>query len=167
MSKKGFKRLTFSLLALASLFAFTHRQESNLYEHTKIPPDAEKALVEKVIDGDTFILESGEKVRLIGIDTPEKAGPYTTEEAYGKEATAFAEALLEGKTVYLEKDTSETDRYGRLLRYAYLEDGTFVNLELLEEGLAEALEYPPDTRFADMFRAAEDKALDQKKGLWR
>ena len=124
------------------------------------------AEVKEVIDGDTFVLDSGEKVRLIGIDSPEVAGPYTKEEFYGEQASAYAKSVLIGTTVYLDKDVSETDQYGRLLRYVYLADGTFFNLNLVQNGYAKAGYYPPDIKYTDQFEAAEKKASDSSIGLW-
>lgn len=152
---------------LATALSLAHPAPATPAAEAAVPDDAQEAVVRKVIDGDTFVIESGEKVRLIGIDTPEKAGPYTQEEPFGKEASVFSKTLLEGQTVYLAKDTSDTDRYGRLLRYAYLKDGTFVNLCLVEEGLATAVEFPPDTAYAEIFASAEADASKKKKGLWK
>lgn len=126
----------------------------------------QKAVVSYVIDGDTFIIESGEHVRLIGVDTPEKAGPYTAAEYFGEEATAYTRNALEGKTIYLAKDISEKDRYNRLLRYIYLEDGSFFNLKLVEEGIARAVVYPPDEKYSEQLREAEQTAQQAGIGLW-
>lgn len=126
----------------------------------------EEAVVERVVDGDTIILENGEKVRLIGIDTPETVKPGTKPEYYGKEASDFTKKKLEGKKVYLEKDVSDSDRYGRLLRYVYLEEDVFFNLELVKEGYANVATYPPDVKYADDFLEAERAARENGKGLW-
>ena len=123
-------------------------------------------VVDHVIDGDTFVLNSGEKVRMIGIDAPEVSGPFTSAEFYGEEASAYAKSALAGKTVYLDEDVSEIDNYGRLLRYVYLEDGTFFNLHLIKEGYAEAVLYPPDVKHTVLFDAEEKMARDSKRGLW-
>jgi len=108
-----------------------------------------------VIDGDTIEVQlaSGEvkRVRYIGVDTPESG------EVCGAEATAANRALVEGKQVKLEKDVSETDRYGRLLRYVYVGD-VFVNAQLVREGYAEARKYPPDTAKANELEALEVQA---------
>ncbi len=165
--KKHRAFLPICALLLATALSLTPPVTTTPAAKAAVPAGAQEAVVSRVIDGDTFVIESGEKVRLIGVDTPEKAGPYTKEEPMGKEATAFSKALLEGQTVYLAKDTSETDRYGRLLRYAYLSDGTFVNLRLVEEGLAKAVEFPPDTAYAEVFETAEAEAAQQNKGLWK
>ncbi len=117
--------------------------------------------VTRVIDGDTIVLSSGEHVRYIGIDTPE----INPEEPFARKATQVNRDLVEGKTVRLEKDTSETDRYGRLLRYIYAGD-TFINLELVRLGLAEAKSYPPDTRYQLVLEAAEVEARLDGRGMW-
>lgn len=164
--KKSKAFLPICIILIATALSLTQPAPAAIDTKSAVPDDAQEAVVSKIIDGDTFIIESGEKVRLIGIDTPEKAGPYTKEEPFGKEATDFSKALLEGQTVYLVKDTSDTDRYGRLLRYAYLKDGTFVNLRLVEEGLATAVEFPPDTAHAEALETAESEASRQNKGIW-
>ena len=103
----------------------------------------EQALVSKVVDGDTIQLSDGRKVRYIGIDTPETVHPSKAVECYGQEASVKNKELVLGKTVGLEKDVSDTDRYGRLLRYVYL-DGIMINDLLVKEGFAKASSYPPD-----------------------
>ena len=116
--------------------------------------------VYRIIDGDTFELTDGKRVRLIGIDAPEIG------EACSSAATRHLALLIEGQTVYLEKDVSETDSYGRLLRYVYI-NGSFVNYDLVCHGYAYAVEYPPDTRYAPQLAYAEDCAQDNKRGcLW-
>lgn len=117
-------------------------------------------LVTYVVDGDTLEIETGERVRLICIDTPEKG------EDYYSDAKEFLEDLVLDKKVKLEKDISETDRYGRLLRYIYLEDGTFVNEEIVKEGYAEAYWYNPDTTLCPIIQDAEDYARKKDLGMW-
>lgn len=133
--------------------------------------EGEKALVIKVIDGDTIEINSGDKVRLIGIDTPETVDPRRNVGCFGKEASSEAKNLLNGKEIILQKDVSETDKYGRLLRYVYLplEDGRilFVNDYLVREGFARIYTYPPDVKFNEQFLQAEKMARDQNKGLWK
>lgn len=133
-------------------------------------------LIKRVVDGDTIELddgpastrlgEAGEKVRYIGINTPESVDSERPVECFGKEATEFNKNLVEGKTVRLERDISDRDKYGRLLRYVYLEDGTFVNKMLVREGYAFVATYPPDIAKQDIFRKAEQLARSEKKGLW-
>ena len=92
----------------------------------------ETYLVKRVVDGDTIVLDTGDKVRLIGVDTPETVHPNKPVEFFGKEASAFTKALCEGKKVRLEYDWQKEDKYHRLLAYVYLEDGTFVNAEIIK-----------------------------------
>lgn len=122
-------------------------------------------IVTKVVDGDTIQLSSGKTVRYIGIDTPETSDPRSGVECFGKEAAAKNRELVEGKTVRLEKDVSEVDRYGRLLRYVYV-GNLFVNDELVRQGFAHASAYPPDIAYQDQFRAADQEAREEKRGLW-
>lgn len=125
------------------------------------PTATDTISVKTVIDGDTVVISTGEKVRYIGIDTPE----LSPEEPFAREATQANRELVLGKEVRLEKDVSETDRYGRLLRYVWV-DGTMVNLELLRRGLAEAKAYPPDTRYRALLEAAEMEAKLAGRGMW-
>ena len=126
-----------------------------------IPPP-ETATVTRVIDGDTIIIGSGQKVRYIGIDTPEVQ---PEPEAYGMEAWNANRRLVEGKKVRLERDVSETDKYGRLLRYVYV-DKIFVNAELVRLGLAEAKSYPPDTKNQKYLEGLEAVARETGWGMW-
>jgi micrococcal nuclease len=118
--------------------------------------------VVRVIDGDTIEIAGGAHVRYIGMDTPET---YPKVEFYGPEAKAKNIELVEGKLVTLEKDVSETDKYGRLLRYVYV-DGVFVNGELVRLGYAEAVSYPPDTRYQWQLEQLEKEAKAAKLGIW-
>ncbi len=125
--------------------------------------------VTRVVDGDTIVVEINnrqETVRLIGVDTPETKKPNTPVEPYGPEATAFTKGIVEGKRVRLELDVQERDRYGRLLAYVYLPDGTFLNAELLRQGYARVLTIPPNVRYAEMFLALEREARENNRGLW-
>lgn len=125
-----------------------------------------EAIVARVIDGDTIELDNGQKVRYIGINSPETVDPRKAVQCFGKEASQFNKELAEGKKVLLVKDVSDTDKYGRLLRYVYLEDGSFVNEKLVAEGYAKVSTYPPDVKFADVFRAGETVAKESLRGLW-
>ena len=128
----------------------------------------ETARVLRVIDGDTILVEVDgreERVRYIGVDTPETVAPDRPPGCFGQEASAANKALVEGKTVQLERDDSERDRFGRLLRYVYVE-GVFVNAELVRQGYATATTFPPDVRENARFRALEREAREGRKGLW-
>lgn len=121
--------------------------------------------VVRVIDGDTIELENGKKVRYIGIDTPETVAPNKPEGCFGQEASNKNRELVEGKEVRLEKDVNETDRYGRLLRYVYV-DEVFINEYMVKEGFAFAVSYPPDIGKQDILINAEKEAKEQNRGLW-
>lgn len=127
--------------------------------------EEETFLVLRVIDGDTIEIEGGEKIRYIGINAPESKHPNKEVECYAKEAEEKNRDLVEGKKVELEKDISETDRYGRLLRYVYL-DGVMINELLVMEGYAQASSYPPDVKYQDRFNEAEKQARAEERGLW-
>ena len=120
-------------------------------------------LVMKAIDGDTIVIEGGEIVRYIGIDTPEVS---QGEECFAKEASDKNKELVMGKTVRLEKDVSERDKYQRLLRYVWSGD-IFVNEYLVRQGYATAISYPPDVKYQEVFREAEKKARENGRGLWK
>lgn len=117
------------------------------------------------IDGDTIEIEGGERVRYIGIDTPETVDPEKPVECFGKEATAENKKLTEGKTVRLKKDITNRDKYGRLLRFVFVGDD-FINLKLVQLGFARSATYPPDLKYQAEFLQAEREAKESKKGLW-
>ena len=129
----------------------------------------------RVVDGDTIMADRGlgpERVRFIGIDTPESVIPGQTPEPFGPESTAATIALLVPGIVYLERDVSETDRFGRLLRYVWVGDPaeparwTMVNLALVAGGWATVTTFPPDVRHADLFVAAQTAAREAGLGIW-
>jgi len=129
------------------------------------PDNLEQVTIARVIDGDTVVTLKGERIRYIGIDTPETVHPYKDIEFYGQEASNKNKALVEGKTVELEKDISKTDRYGRTLAYIWLND-EMINATLVREGYAYAYTYPPDVKYSDYFLMLQKQAQDKKKGLW-
>ncbi len=132
-------------------------------EGTTIQDDLVKVV--RVVDGDTFEIEGGEKIRMIGIDTPETVDPRKSVQCFGKEASNKTKELLEGKTVRLVKDVSERDKYQRLLRYVYVGD-IFINDLLVRDGFAKSSSYPPDIKFQEQFRQSEEVARNGKVGLW-
>jgi micrococcal nuclease len=135
---------------------------------TVVPPDAVEALATRAVDGDTIEVEiEGEsyKVRYIGIDTPELHHPTKPVGYYAQEAYEKNRELVEGKTVFLEKDVSETDRYGRLLRYVYVGD-VFVNAYLVQQGYAQVSTYPPDVKYQERFLELQREAREAGRGLW-
>jgi micrococcal nuclease len=126
--------------------------------------------VVKVVDGDTIHVQAAgrrEKVRYIGVDTPETKHPRKGVECYGRQASQFNARLVAGERVRLVRDVEERDRYGRLLAYVYrVRDGVFVNAELARLGYAQPLSIPPDVRYAGRFAALARQAREQGLGLW-
>ncbi len=125
-------------------------------------------LVTRVIDGDTIevsIAGTIYTIRYIGIDTPELDDKRPTFRVIAQEATRYNQQLIEGVIVRLEKDISETDRYGRLLRYVYVDD-IFVNAELVRQGLAWTKAYEPDTKYQDYLEGMEAEAKQAGRGIW-
>lgn len=130
--------------------------------------DREIGTVTKVTDGDTIRVQLGDQnisVRLIGIDTPEISHPKEPVQCYGPEAQEALEKLILNKEIKLEKDVSDTDRFGRSLRYVWLED-MLINEYLTENGFAFASAYPPDTKYQDKISQSEQSAKINERGLW-
>ncbi|MBI3314648.1 MAG: thermonuclease family protein [Candidatus Omnitrophica bacterium] len=161
-------------LVLVSLFAF----HQPVLEHPTIG-GVGRHRVTYVYDGDTIKLDNGERVRLVGIDAPEahdndkllrdvrrRHSDGRTQLAMGREAATFARSLLAGQQVRLEFDVEERDKYGRLLAYLYLPDGTFVNEKIIRQGYAYPLTIPPNVRHAREFKRWFEEARKAKRGLW-
>jgi micrococcal nuclease len=121
--------------------------------------------VERIVDGDTIVLDGGEKVRLIGVDTPETVDPRKSVEYFGKEASEFTKRSAEGKRVRLEYDWQRTDKYGRTLAYVYLESGAFLNAEIIKQGYGHAYTQFP-FKYMEEFRGYEKQARESACGLW-
>jgi micrococcal nuclease len=124
-----------------------------------------KATVARVVDGDTIELTSGDRVRYIGIDTPETVDPRRQVACFGKEASNKNKELVEGREITLIADVEDRDKYDRFLRYVYQGD-VFVNLELVRQGYAYAYPYPPSVTHEEDFRLAQAQARSQNAGLW-
>lgn len=129
------------------------------------PSGLAQVTIARVVDGDTVVTTTGERIRYIGIDTPETVHPYKAVEFYGKEASDKNKSLVEGKTVELEKDVSNKDKYGRTLAYIWL-GNEMINAKLVAEGYAYAYTYPPDVKHSDYFVALQRQAQQKKLGLW-
>ena len=154
-----------ALIGLFSLFFYLFRGSSGITADAEYgpPPQGDRARVTYVYDGDTVEVElRGErmKVRYIGVDTPEIDQPYY------EEALEANLQLVKNEDVILERDVSNTDQYGRLLRYVYLTDGTFVNAELLREGYGRTINIPPDVSNERYFARLEDEARRNNLGIW-
>jgi micrococcal nuclease len=133
------------------------------------PKGAVPAEVQRVTDGDTFVATvkgRRERIRVIGVDTPESVAPNRPDEPFGEEASDFAKRYLDGETVRLAGDAEPRDRYGRMLAYVWLADGTFWNALLVAEGYAQQLTIPPNVTYATLFRRLVGEARREDRGLW-
>ena len=132
-------------------------------------PSEELYEVIKVVDGDTIqIMFDGkkERLRLIGIDTPESVHPDETKNTEnGVLASEYTKSLLNGKKVSLEFDVEQRDQYGRLLAYVYL-DGEMINKKLIKDGYAQLETVPPNVKYVEEFTALLKEAKEAKRGLW-
>lgn len=151
---KPFLPLTLILFVLVGQNSFSQTQ---LFQCTR------------VVDGDTIVVSidgKDQKVRLIGVDTPETVHPFKPVEHYGKEASAFTKNLVEGKPVRIEYDWQKKDKYKRLLAYVFLEDGTFINAEIIKQGYGFAYtKYP--FKYLEEFRGYQAEAQKYRLGLWK
>ena len=189
MSKKNISRRIFlaaGLFLMMNFFLYAYEPVTVYYSENgkfTIPfgksYDYTNIYVKRAVDGDTLELQSGERVRLIGIDTPEM---HESEKLYrdsqrteqdirtikelGRRAYEFTRSLVEGKRVSLEFDVEKHDKYGRLLAYVYLKDGTFVNARVVEEGYASLMTIPPNVKYADLFLKLYRESRQNKRGLW-
>ncbi|RVU54328.1 thermonuclease family protein [Anaerosphaera multitolerans] len=152
------------LLLLLSLFLLNSC-------NSKVEENFESVIIDSVIDGDTVRLSSGEKIRIIGINTPEK-----DKEKLGKEAHTYVKDLIEGKKVYLEKDKSDRDQYERLLRYIWIEipkelskkeiETKNLSAILLKKGYARKYTFEPDIKYENIFQEIENEARIEETGMW-
>jgi micrococcal nuclease len=161
------------LLVLAAAGAAARRSGGTDADGARADPGAARVgRVLRVVDGDTIKvgLDGGgtERVRYIGMDTPESVKPGTPVQCYAKAASHENERLVGGQRVRLVPDVEQRDRYGRLLAYVYrVRDGRFVNAELVRGGYAVTLTIPPNVRHADDFRRLAATARRERRGLWR
>jgi micrococcal nuclease len=188
MKKTGF--ILFALLGILVSGVYLYAGDLDPSFHSKeeikfkIPVgkayDYSNIIVKRVVDGDTLLLSNGERVRLIGIDTPEihdsnkldrdaKRSQQSAAEIkeMGRRSYQFTKDLVESKAVSLEFDIERQDRYKRLLAYIYLKDGTFVNAEIVKQGYASLMTYPPNVKYADLFLELYREARENKRGLWK
>lgn len=178
MTRKNLNLLVGAIFILISIF-FNPSQNPQPPQISPIPPISPRPVVlsasasasatlvkvTRVVDGDTIEIEGGIKIRYIGINTPETVAPNKPVACFGHEASDKNKELVLGKGVRLEKDVSETDKYGRLLRYVYL-DNVMINNELVKQGFAQVSTYPPDVKYQNMFRQSQKYAKENNLGLW-
>jgi micrococcal nuclease len=160
MSKRSMKKIITGVIAI-TVAAITFMMPQTM--------EASDGVVTRVVDGDTIVIQIDgieEKVRLIGVDTPESVHPDESRNVeYGKIASDYTEQMLLNREVEIELDVGERDRYGRILAYVYL-DGKMFNELLLAEGHAKVSTVPPNVKYADRFVAIQNQARESKKGVW-
>jgi micrococcal nuclease len=170
--KKIISAIIVLIISVIAQFIIPNKQQKTTITPTPTPSQPQFAKVIRVIDGDTIEIENNVKVRYIGMDTPELHDPRKPVQCFAQEAYLKNKELVEGKTVRLEKDVSETDKYGRLLRYVFLpspeasKDALFINNYLVEKGFAHMATYPPDVKYAKLFKQSQQIAENNLIGLW-
>ncbi|MGN1402182.1 MAG: thermonuclease family protein [Bacillus sp. (in: firmicutes)] len=172
---RKYTKLLGTILLLSALLAGCGALVNDLPEEERAAQfGMDKVTVGRVVDGDTFVDSAGRKIRLIGINTPESTNRI---EDYGQEASEYAKTKLTGKQVWLQRDVSNKDKYGRLLRFVWMEVPEddeneeevmqkMFNADLVINGYAEPSTYTPDVKWSDLFRNLAKDAREQEKGLW-
>ncbi len=170
LTKRQKRQLLELVIGLLVVLAgtFLHKQNTSVSDITNNDPSYYN--VSSFVDGDTIGVQLGdktEKVRLIGVDTPEVKDPRKEVQCFGEAASQFTKSLIGTNKVRLESDplNSDRDKYDRLLRYVYLPDGTLVNAEIIKQGYGFAyLTYPFQKK--DEFKTYENQARQNNRGLW-
>lgn len=181
MTKRELRQIQAIALVVVSL-AYLGFRSLPFHKFAQAAPEKSKdelCYVGRVVDGDTLKMSDGERVRLIGVDTPElhysdkllrdakdSGKSIKAIQAMGQKASDFTKSLVDGKKVRLEFDVKRRDRYGRLLAYVYLEDGTFVNAKIVEEGYGKIMTIRPNVKYSDLFLKLQGEAQEKRKGLW-
>lgn len=147
-------------------FSFSDRPQAGS-QLIEVKPGYAFHFVEHVYDGDTVLLDNGQKVRLLGINTPEVEGRYKLAEPGGNEAKIWLEKRLSGKKVRLETDSDKKDKYGRTLAHIFTEDHSHVNVELVKRGLAWVSIHPPNLKYVQELGSAQKQAEMGRKGVWK
>ena len=175
---RNIRRLLYMVLVIIIVLVVLKKSKIDIFP--KIG-GSETAIVTRVVDGDTFVLNTKERVRLIGVDTPEKfqsaklkkdaersKKDINTIQKLGEAASDYVKKMVEGKKVILKTDkySAEKDRYGRLLRYVYLEDGTCINSKIIEAGYGNAYTVFKFEKM-DEYRQLEKEARKNNRGLWK
>ncbi|MCX5693087.1 MAG: thermonuclease family protein [Candidatus Omnitrophica bacterium] len=163
-------RYVVSIAALGVTFLVINFSKQINLTHQPYDKSQHQYTVRYAIDGDTVELSNGDRVRYIGIDTPEIRKREGSEwiykpMPYAEEAKEFNKMLVEGKSVRLEYDVQKKDKYSRDLAYVYIDD-KMANMEMVKQGFAMIYTYPPNVRYAQRFIEAQKDARDNKKGLW-
>lgn len=173
MKDKKVKQIPFGRPVILSVLAFVlavggyggYRVVKN-YDKYGVDFDKRNHIVEKVLDGDTILLENGIRVRLLGVNAPE------LDDCFGEDAKKYLQQLILGNEVFLEKDQVAMDQYKRLLRYVILKndnpegDNVFVNNMLVQNGYAQAEYIKPNRRYLQLLQSGEKEAKLKKLGMW-
>lgn len=171
------RSITLVILVMGLIYTTLGRDISPLAMPTEHTASATTALtttssrVVRVVDGDTLVVGingTTTKVRLIGVNTPEVVDPRRPVQCFGKEASTYAKKILTNTSIYVETDSTQDtyDKYGRLLAYVYLPDGTLFNKQLIAEGYGYEYTYNAPYRFQSEFKLAQQSAQKNQKGLW-
>jgi len=169
------------LLLLSPLSAqaeiFQWKDENGKTHFSDLPHQGAKVLhvnaghsyyqVKKVYDGDTVLLSNGQKIRFLGINTPEVESRHKSAQAGGEDAKRWLQKTLKNKKIRLEKDIEKRDKYNRLLAHLFTEDNLHINLELVKKGLATVNIYPPNLKYTDVLIKAQQQAEQDKLGIWQ
>lgn len=176
MNRKILTSVITSIVLLLSIFVdnITYTKLKGFFDNNKLvlgketqsKTDFESGKVVHVADGDTFTLENKDIIRLIGIDAPELEHPNIKKECFSDESTFKLKELILNKKVKLTKDRTDLDRYGRKLRYAYIDD-IFINDLLVKEGFAKSYAYPPDIKYQTVLDSSQIYAKSASAGLWK
>jgi len=159
--KMKFKKLLFIFLIFLLFITLSCEKSSQTSKDNLL-----KVKIEKAIDGDTVILEDGEKLRYAGIDTTELYTQEGLPQPFAKEAYNLNKALTEGKTLYLELSLRKRDKYGRLLGELYFENGTSVSEILVREGLAFVCYYEGSAKYYEKYLPLQREAIKKRKGIF-
>ncbi len=162
------KKCLFLFLGIAFIFSLLllSGQSEEIESVPDFLLDLEQVRINFIYDGDTVRTDTGEKIRLLGVDAPEMNWGEGEPDFYAWEAFEYTKEILLGQLVYLEYDEVKEDKYGRTLAYLFLADGTFFNEKLLEEGYARLLLIPPNLKYSDVLREAEESARAAGWGIW-
>ena len=157
------------LIIIATFFFWLYSQQPS---NTNTQESAKKVIkVTRVIDGDTVELNTGERLRYIGMDTPEFDYKNKQHDCFAWEAKQANVKLVLNKKVRLEKDVSDKDKYERLLRYVYVKNKNnkeiMINEYLVRQGFAMLATYPPDVKYVELFKEAQKQAREKNKGFWK
>jgi endonuclease YncB( thermonuclease family) len=173
-NKKTIGLIVSIIILLAGIF-FQQHQKANqnkpavsgaIIDHSVKVEYGQPIKVARVIDGDTIELINGDRLRYVGVDTPEEFDSRKPVQCYAKEAADKNREMVEGKEIKIYKDQTQFDKYGRWLGFVYLDDGTFVNLSLVQQGFAFSYPYSPDTSKSEQFNQAQASAKAANLGLW-